>query len=429
VPAMMQLNDAISYNATMSSGDDYESLRAQNLITDHFQRSVANGTLIVLLQSDDVTNASSRDFVLDLQQRIISSPDMKYLEGVSSIYTYSEMVMSQAIMQIGPSMRPAEQQVNMSAFLLWGIPALHVANWNAYLNDSDAFNATNTQLAFILAQQEDENTTKLAFGYYYGFTSAWNNTAGLSDPVARANDCVNATAPTFINGSPLPAEQKQIMMGVLNGFDLSNFADQSRVHGFTLNMIGNMVSITNMTFLQQVYDLGPTYQQSIISAYANSIVENGTLATYPIKLPEQLIVNFLSPNNRTMLFMVTFTVKSDYTEINGEKPLPDNVKTLRNEIIVLKDETGSQITTYVTGDAAISQDMRHEDDRASYHNHHPSPHGRSLPYIARTVPSIGRSGRGHRDKPGIGLRHWHDHSPGRYYGHDDAFRSSDGCRH
>jgi RND superfamily putative drug exporter len=371
VPAMLRINDAISYNATMSSGDDYESLRAQDLITDHFQRSVANGTLMVLLQADDVTNTSSRDFVLALQQRIMTSSDLMYLEGVSSVYTYSEMVMDQAIMQIGPTIRPAEQQVNMSvnmsSFLLWGIPALHVANWNTYHDDPDTFNATNAQLTAILAQRSDLNITKLAFGYYSSFASTWNATAGdplYSDPIFRADHCVETVAPSFI--SLLPVEQQQIMIGVLGGFDISNFADPFKIkdfsHAFTLSMIGNMASITNMTFLQQVYDLGPTYQQEKISIYVHSIVTNGTLATYPIALPEQLVVNFLSPNNRTMLFLVTFSVRSDFTETNGVKPLPDDVKILRNELVELKADTGSNMDTYVTGDAAISQDMRASSD-------------------------------------------------------------------
>ena len=69
-------------------------------------------------------------------------------------------------------------------------------------------------------------------GYYYAFTGAWNATAAdpalVADPVARADQCINAVAPTFISSLPLPSEQQQVMMAVLASFDLTNFGNQRR---------------------------------------------------------------------------------------------------------------------------------------------------------------------------------------------------------
>jgi RND superfamily putative drug exporter len=100
VPAILQVNSAVQYQSGFSSGGDYESTRAQEMIDRNFQTSVANGTLIILLQDDNITDASSRDFVLALQERIESSSDLKYLHGASSIYSYSGTVMDQAILQL-----------------------------------------------------------------------------------------------------------------------------------------------------------------------------------------------------------------------------------------------------------------------------------------------------------------------------------------
>jgi uncharacterized membrane protein YdfJ with MMPL/SSD domain len=356
VPAIMQIDKAVQYQSNFGTGDTYESMQAQEIISENFQTSVANGTLIIVLQDDNITDAEARDFVLALQDRIQTSPDLQYLMGVSSVYTYSQATMDQYILQLGPAMRPVEQNISMSAFLLWGLPAMHVANWTESNSDSAAYANTSAFLTTYLAQA-DANTSALAFGYYNAFANAWNATA-IADPMARANASVNAVAPTFINSLPDDqAETKAILMTVLEGFNLTNFEDTALAHSYALNMIGSAASISNTTFLQQVYDLGPSYSAPAVHAFTQDIVSNETLATYPITMPEQLVTNFVSSNNQTMLLMTTFSVAADYVEENGDKPLMDNVNILRNEINSLKASTGSEITTYVTGDAAISADM------------------------------------------------------------------------
>jgi RND superfamily putative drug exporter len=360
VPAMLQVNSAVQYETDFGTGDGYESLQAQKIISEQFQGSEANGTLIVLLQADNVTDASTRDFVLEMEKRIGSSQELKYLQNTSSIYSYySSYVLEKSVPALGSNMRPVEENVSFAAFLLWGVPAMHVANYSESGSDAAAYAATSATLRFYLSQQQaDANTTAMAFGYYDAFAAAWNSTTSIADPVARANASVNAAAPLFIED--LPAEQvetKAMLTAVLNGFDLTNFDDTTLAHSFALNMIGSAAGITNMTFLQEVYDLGPIYESAEVSAYSRSVTENGTMATYPIAVPEQLASSFISSDNKSMLFMATFDVSSEYTEENGDKPMMDNVNILRSELASLKEETGTTITTYVTGDAAISSDM------------------------------------------------------------------------
>ena len=363
VPAIMSVDQAVQYETDFGTGDGYESLQAQKIIDEYFQTSVANGTLLVLLQGNDVTDVSARDFVLKLQETIDGSQDMRYYQDFSSIYTYySSMVLEKGIPQLGMAMRPAEQSVNMSAFLLWGIPALHVSNWGQSGSDAAAYTATTTALSSYLAQsQADANTTALAFGYYNAFAGAWNETVE-PDPVTRATVCVNAVAPTVINSLP-DQQAKALMMAVLNGFDLTSFNNQTIIRSFALNTIGSAAGITNMTFLQEVYDLGPVYEAAEISEYSQNIIKTGTLATYPIPIPEQLASNFVSSTNNTMLLMTTFDVGAEYTEDNGDKPMLDNVNLLREKIAAVKESTGSTLSTYVTGDAAISSDMQASSEK------------------------------------------------------------------
>ncbi len=362
VPAILQVNSVVDYQQTQGASGNYESVQAQNIITNDFQQSVANGTLLIVLQANNITDANSRDFVLELQQRIQNSSDIKYLQGVTTVYSAAEMMMEQYVMQLGPSMRPAEMQVNQSAFLLWGIPALQATNWNQFHSDPVAYNATEAQLiSYLQQQQADQNTTALALGYYHSFAATWNSTSGnasLADPFVRANYCVNIAAPGFIAESPLPDSQQHMMLAILAGFNITNFNNASRVHSFALGMVGAAASIDNMTFLQQVYELGPSYEPGTVSSFVHAVVANGTLATYPIKVPAQIASNFVSSNNRTMLVMITFTVTSTFTTSDGDKPLADDVGVLRGILSNLRSETGSTVTTFVTGDAAMTADMQ-----------------------------------------------------------------------
>jgi RND superfamily putative drug exporter len=359
VPAMLSVNNAVSYNTDMTAGQDNESLRVAQIIEKNFQSSVANSTLIIVLQSGNMTDAQSRDFVLELQNRLDAAQNILYLEGTSSIYTYSETVLQTYILQLGAQMRPVESQVNQSAFMLWGIPALHATNWATTHSDSEAYNTTITQLHVILSNY-DANTSALALGYYKAFAATWNLTASdpaLANPMVRATYCVNTTAPAFINALPIETAQKQVMLGVVANFDLNTFSNPTAVHTFTLKMIGAAASVTNMTFLQQVYDLGPSYDVKAVAEKASSIVSNGTLATYPVEMPQKLVTSFVSPSNGTMLMMMSFSKADNYTDNKGNKPIMEDVDKIRDVISGLKSDSGSKITTYVTGSGAISQDM------------------------------------------------------------------------
>jgi len=89
VPAMLMLNDVVSYSSDMASGEDTsESGRASQIIAENFQSSVSNSTLIIVLQSDDMTEADAREYVIEVQQDL-ESADLPYFEGVSSIYSYA----------------------------------------------------------------------------------------------------------------------------------------------------------------------------------------------------------------------------------------------------------------------------------------------------------------------------------------------------
>src|SRR5512137_443399 len=71
VPAILQVNEVVSYENTGVTSGDYESVKATDIINSEFQGTVANGTILIVLQANDVTDVASRDYVLSLQNKIL----------------------------------------------------------------------------------------------------------------------------------------------------------------------------------------------------------------------------------------------------------------------------------------------------------------------------------------------------------------------
>ena len=369
VPAMLNIDSVMDYQMDLGSGEDQESIRAQRIMADNFQQSVANGTILIVLQADDVTSPAMREYVLSLQERILSSPDVTNLEdpeGVASIYTFSEEIMLQAIPQVAPELYPililTEGQVNQTAFMLWGIPAMHAAIWGGVQNDEIAHSLSSSELEDYLAQVDDDSVRAMIWGYYNAFIGAWNETPG-AEPMQRANTVVSMVAQSFIDGLPVPPEQKSFMQAVLGYFNLTTFNNTAAIHALTLNMVSTESGM-DQAFLEGIYDLGPgpVYDEADVRNLAHTYVSERSPFDLAIEMPEQLLSNFISHDNRTMLLMFNFDVSAAYVDDSGRYPLLENVKVIREEIKALNDEMAAPHAVYVTGEAAISEDMRVSSD-------------------------------------------------------------------
>ena len=357
VPAMLQLDSVMDYQMDLGSGEDQESIRAQHIIERDFQQSVANGTILVVLQADDVTDPAMREYVLALQDRIASSPDVTNMEEILSLYTIAEEVITQTTLQLGPALHSTEEQVNESAFLLWGIPAMHATIRDMVPDDDTAYYVSSSELEKYLSQIGDDNVSVLAWKYYGAFINAWNQTRG-TDSTQRATEAVGLVAPSFINGMSIPDEQKGVMLAVLGNFDLTTFNNTNMIHAFALNVVGTAAGIENQTFLQQVYELGSEYSEHEVRSFAHEMVSETSISELPVELPEQLLSSFVSHDNKTMLLMVNFDISATYVNDDGKYPLMENVRAIRAEIASLNKEMTVPGAVYVTGEAAISEDMR-----------------------------------------------------------------------
>lgn len=368
VTAMTRVNDVLVFQESEMVEGDIESLIAQEIIDEQFPTSIANSTMMIVVTGPDVTSNASRDFTLEIEAMSTGADGLAYLEDFSSVYSVYRQVMTGTVFELGPVIHETEEQVNFTAFLLYGVPSIHVSNW-VYLTNTSATIEIRDAEAYaitLMALDEqlsslDEHSAAAVYGYYDAFAEVWNSTSDNStlvlDPEARAAFSVQAAAPPYIETLPYPEEQKEVMYGVLAAFDMSNFSNATAVHAFTLSAVGSMTQIDDLQFLEDVYSLGPDYEVLQVLEFVEGIVSSGTLSEYPVALPEEYLAGFISPNRDAMLIVLSFSKESGYLEDDG-KPIVNNVHELREYVSSAKvSHLSSEYDVYVTGDVALTADM------------------------------------------------------------------------
>ena len=368
VPAVLKVNDVLVYQESEMVTGDIESLIAQEIIDEQFPVSLANSTLMIVAVGPDMTTEDARDFCFAVEDRVEGEDGLAYLTDFSSVYSVYRDVTAGAILEIGPMIYETESLVNSTAYLLYGVPSVHLNNW-VYMTDpyasveerdAAAYALTIGYLDLVLAE-EDPSMAQATHQYYSVFAGVWNSTSSnatlVSDPSARAEYSIGSAAPQFIIGLPYPDDEKAMMLAVVDAFDLQTFSNASLVHSFTLGAIASYAGIDDMAFMESVYALGPdyTFQESVVMA--DEIIRTRTVSEYPVAIPSAYLSSFISSDNTTTLIVLSFSKSSNYME-GDAKPIVDNVVYLRSivseiEAVYLSDS----YDLYVTGDAALTADM------------------------------------------------------------------------
>ncbi len=368
VPAVLKVDDVLVYQESEMVEGDVESLIAQTIIDEQFPTSLANSTIMVVAVGPDMVSEQARDFCFGVEDRIAGTEALSYLSDISSVYSVYRDVTNGAVLEIGPILHETEYLVNSTTYLLYGVPSIHMSSWVYLTNasstvserDAEAYSLTLGELDGLMST-EDASTAEATYHFYSLFADAWNSTSGnatlTADPQARANHAILTAAPMFINGLPYPDDQKAVMYAVVEWFDLATFSNETLVHAFTLTTVASFAGIEDMSFLEEVYTLGPDYSLVESANLADEIVRTRTIPEYPVGLPEEYLASFISPDNSAMLIVLSFSKDSGFA-IGEIKPIVDNVETLR-AIVVDAEATylSDSYDLFVTGDAAITADM------------------------------------------------------------------------
>src|SRR5256885_56958 len=124
---------------------------------------------------------------------------------------------------------------------------------------------------------------------------------------------------------------------------------------------GALTSVENVT---SVYSL----ERAVLTAFylqqgstpaaaqyqANQTLWSRTLSTYPVPIPPAILQNFISPDHKVMIVVVSFSKSPGSFGSANTDPILKNVVTMRDTISQLKTSDGRPSQTYVTGDLATT---------------------------------------------------------------------------
>src|SRR6266702_1155492 len=137
-----------------------------------------------------------------------------------------------------------------------------------------------------------------------------------------------------------------------------------------LNSVENFTSVYSLeraAFTTYFLQRGDSYSTAL--SLANQTIWAYTLSTYrlpspPIPpIPPAILQNFISPDNKVMIVIVSFSKSPGSFGRANTDPILKNVVTMRTTFSQLKSSDGGPSQTYVTGDLATTADSSLGSDR------------------------------------------------------------------
>jgi len=197
VPFVLDLSGVISLQMNSASDKNLESARASSIISAQFSSSVANDTLVIVVNSPDVSSTETQNFINRVTSQIQSSSGVSGLESVNNIYT----VLIEVINQTNQGVYTAYDNANLTCDLFYGVPQAYTTVWSTAYNQTvdtliSGLNQTNQGVSTAF------NNANLTYNLLYGvptaystiWSTAYNQTQDtLTAGIVQTNQGVYAT--------------------------------------------------------------------------------------------------------------------------------------------------------------------------------------------------------------------------------------------
>ncbi|HEV2449635.1 MAG TPA: MMPL family transporter [Thermoplasmata archaeon] len=358
-------------NSTTSLPAGVPSSIAAAKIAQEFPNSTDGTASYLLFEGPNLTGAPVQGLVEKVSSAIAADRSLRDFAGVASVYSaYSGYLVGEGRLAEGvlapalsatPSL-PAE--LNSSTQLLWGPSLLFLQNWSSLVAahpgtassqwNYPAYNATRAALG--------GNATLLSVlsAFYTGpSNSGFNGTAACAsasnvtacaDQVARADE-----APLLSTLLPTAAG-RSLALAVLQGEGVENSTAPS-AHRWAGSLDLQAASGLSARWLDLLWSQFPAGTTGIgaLTTWVGSLVQNGTLASYPLPVPTGIASTFLSADGRAEVVIVEFSVASSFVAANGSTPVYDDVASIASLVpgVLSADPVSHSLTYYQTGPAAL----------------------------------------------------------------------------
>ena len=356
IPVIMSATNSTSLNEGSASGSQLESVRASQLISAEFSKTVANSTLLVVVKGVNVSSPATQEFITRLVHYLGTDSNMKGLNQTIDVYSpiYS------AIEGVNEATYSSVRGANASAGLLLGVPALYFGAWEqaygASGNLSYADGAAYSYASGVLSNANSTAYRDFSSHVLSLFNSAW--VSSWSDPqlsneslLARASSTARDAGLEYV-ATYLPSS-RLFNDALLRSVSLAEYVSDngteanSRIATFAQSYISNSTGFSQR-FVSASYGLGRTYDNASLYALTGSIVWKpdgygvGSALT-------TLISSLVSPGRDITLVTLNLDTSSN-----------SNVVALRSAVsaVLSQADAGSGVgSALVTGGDAISYDF------------------------------------------------------------------------
>ena len=351
----MTVTNSTSLNEGSASGSQLESVRASNLISAEFSKTVANSTLIVVVKGANVSSSATQVFVGGLVHYLVMDSGLKGLNQTIDVYSpiYS------AIKGVNGATYSAVKGANATARLLLGVPALYFGGWvSAYSKTGNVTDADEAAFSYAAGTLSSANAT--AYADYSShvlslfnsiWTSSWSNSqlSGLN-LTARASYAARLSGLEYIDAHM--QSSKPFDSALLGSITLAEYIAGSeqanlRIVSFAQSYISNSTGFS-LPFVSAAYGLGRTYDNSSLYSLTADIIWKP--AQYGVSNALAALISSLVSPARDITLVT----------INLDQSSNENVITLRSAVstVLTSANAGSAVqSAMVTGADAISYDF------------------------------------------------------------------------
>jgi predicted RND superfamily exporter protein len=356
VPAVLNEGAVTSLQQGSASGSQLESAKASQLISLQFARTVPNSSLLIVISSNNVSSASTQDFINRVTTTLKSDAGIRGLNQTLDVYSplYS------AIKGTNHAAFAAVNGANGTVHLLLGVPALYLGVWQqAYASTKNLTKADAIALNTTSRTLSSGNAT--AYRLYSShvlnfFDSAW--VASWSDPhvsnvtvVARASLAAGSADSDYLNS--YQKGSSAFSFAVLKSVTFPEFLSDtrtqanSRLSDFAVAYVSDMSGF-KPRFVNSSLALGRVYTTSSLHSLAGSIVHEPSEFGVGRGL-STLISSLVSPAGDTTLISLGLNRSSN-----------QNIVSVRSDVESAKAGMGPSSgiqSAQVTGEDAISFDF------------------------------------------------------------------------
>ena len=356
VPVIITVGSATSLNEATATGSNLESVQASNLITAQFARTVANSTLLVVVEGSNVSSPATQSFVASLVKEIEGDSGIKGLNQTTDVYS----PLYTTVREVNQATYAAAAGANGSLGLLLGVPALYLGAWEqAFSSTHNVTEADSAAMAYAANTLSGSNAT--AYSQYSShvlslFGSAWSSSwtdPGLANATILERGSIAAKSAGIQYAATYAPASKQFDAALLGTVSLAEYVTDtpaqaaSRVGSFAESLVASSTGFSQ-TFVGATYDLGRSFDNSSLYALVGNIIWRPT--EYGVgRALSTLISSLVSPARDLSLISLSLDRSSS-----------SNVIALRSAVSTALGGAGSGTgikSVEVTGGDAISYDF------------------------------------------------------------------------